>query len=85
MNIEMDECAKRKLLESNNPEGRKIPHEGWVCSIGSNQTIKHLTKALCKQLNGIPLLNHWALKHWFQKGQVAKVNWEMATRAMALP
>ncbi len=87
MNIEMDECAKKKVLEAQ-PMGQVggIPHEGWVCIIDGKRIIKHLTTNLRKQLNGTPILNHWSLKQRFQKGQATDVDWEMAARTIqALP
>jgi len=82
MNIEMDKHAKQKVLEGNPMHGRGLPYEGWVCRIEGIWVIKHLTIALCMQLNGKPLLNHWTLKNRFQQGQVANVDWDMVARAM---
>jgi len=88
MNIKMDECTKKKVLEDQ-PTGHVygIPHKGWVCIINGKRIIKHLMTTLRKLLNGTLILNHWSFKQWFQKGQAADVDWDMAARTIhqALP
>jgi len=58
MNIEMDLQAKHALLSAEpNDIQDKIPFEGWTCLIGGWHSIKHLTVALCRHLNGKILAN----------------------------
>jgi len=87
MNIEMDACAKQKVLEDNHQGSiYTIPHEGWVCSINGKRVIKHLQTALWTHLNGAMILRHWATKQRFREGQAKDIDWEMAAQAtQALP
>jgi len=71
----MDSQAKNKLLSLDPTEQQDwILYEGWTCSIEGRHTIKHLTTALQRHLNGKVILNHWATKEQFSTQVALSIN-----------